>query len=228
MDQRTWDRVGAACGIPAVILSPVGFALIASGGFGGGPQTSRDELAKALAAPAAGLVQAGAYVDVLGSFFFVIFAARLWATLRRAEGDAGWLSATVLAAALMAVAASFGDKAAFLSIGLKVGQGLDLQEAAYLLDLAGGSFLLTQAFLGVLFLGAAAAAILRTQALPGWLGWSAAAISLANLAGVGLGPDIAFIPFIAFILWMLAASVYLVIRTPDTRGHPAGQRPAPA
>ena len=223
MDQRTWDRIGAACGIPAVVLSPVGFALLVSAGFGGGLQTSPDELAKALGTPAAGLVQAGAYLDVLGSFFFVIFAARLWATLRRAEGDGGWLSATVLAAALMAVAASFVEKSAFLTIGLKVGQGLDLQEATSLLDLAGGSFLLAQAFLGVLFIGAAAASILHGRALPRWLGWGAGAVSLANVAGVALGPDIAFIPFVAFILWMLVASSYLVIRAPVVRERIPGE-----
>src|SRR5438128_4358756 len=155
MNDRTLERIGAACGIGAAVLSPVGFALIATGGFGGDPSTPRSEIAKALAAPAGAQIVTGALLDTLGGLCFLIFAARLGATLRRAEGPAGWISAISFAAALMALAASFVDKAAFLTLGMKVGHGLDLEEAVILTDIAAGSFLLFQAFMGVLFVGAA-------------------------------------------------------------------------
>ena len=110
MEDRTLERIGAACGVAAAVLSPVGFALIASGGFASDPSTPRQEIAKALAAPAGSQIVTGALLDTLGGLCFLIFAARLWATLRRSEGAPGWISAVSFAAALMSLAASFVDE----------------------------------------------------------------------------------------------------------------------
>lgn len=216
MTDRTLERLGAACGIPAVVLSPIGFALIGAAGFGGDPTAARDDIAHAVAGASGGQVLAGAMIDTLGAVFFVIFAARLWATLRRAEGAPGWLSLACFAGALTAIGASFVDKAAFLALGLKLGHGLTTDEAVLLTDISAGSFLLFQAFAGILFAGAAAVVSLRWRALPGWIGWSAAAIALASLVGVGLGPEIGFVVFIGFVVWILATSVFLVLRPPST------------
>lgn len=66
----------------------------------------------------------------------------------------------------------------------------------------------TQAFL----LAGAAIVIIRAKALPGWLGWSAAAIALTLLATL----PIAFfnpIPIhLLALLWVLVASILLMIR----------------
>src|SRR5712691_10442952 len=123
MTDRTLERLGAACGIPAVVLSPVGFALISAAGFGGDPTTPREDIARAVARGSGEQVLAGAMVDTLGAVFFVIFAARLWATLRRAEGEPGWLSLACFAGALMAIGASFVDKSAVFALGFKLGHG---------------------------------------------------------------------------------------------------------
>jgi hypothetical protein len=212
MTDRTLERLGAACGIPAVVLSPVGFALIGAAGFGGDPTTPREDIARAVARGSGEQVLAGAMVDTLGAVFFVIFAARLWATLRRAEGEPGWLSLACFAGALMAIGASFVDKSAFFALGFKLGHGLSTDEAVLLTDISAGSFLIAQAFMGVLLAGAAAVVSLRWRALPVWLGWSAAGIAVANLIGVPLGPEIGFVAFMGFLAWMLATSFYLTLR----------------
>lgn len=210
MEQRTLDRIGAACGIPAVVLPPVGFALIASGGFGG-TETTRDEVAEAVAESSA-LVYPGAILDVLGAVFFVVFAAWLYGVLRRAEGDAGWVSGLAFGGALLAIAGSFVDKAAYLAIGAKLGSGLDTSEAVTLLDSSGGSFQLAALFMGAVFLGGVAVVALRTHVMPAWLGWPAAVVAVANLISVALPPDAGSPAFMLFILWMLVASVYLTVR----------------
>ena len=77
MTDGTLGRLGAACGIPAVVLSPVGFALIGAAGFGGDPTTPRDDIARAVARGSGENVLVGATIDTLGAVFFVVFAARL-------------------------------------------------------------------------------------------------------------------------------------------------------
>lgn len=222
MEHRLLDRVGAVCGIPAVMLSPVGFGLIAGGGFGGGPDMPREEVARAVAASASGLVYVGAVLDVLGALFFVVFAARMYGLLRRAEdgngGDA-WVSVVAFGAALLSLAGSFVDKAGYLAIGARLGRGLDAAEAVTLLDLGGGAFLLSQVFMGGLFTGAVAVVVLRTGVLPGWLAWPAALIALGNLAAVALPAGAGFAPFASFIGWVLVLSGYLAAR-PAARIRP--------
>lgn len=212
VDQTTLDRIGAACGIPAVVLSPVGFALIASAGFGGGQDASREEVARAVRESSASLVHVGAVLDVLGAVFFVVFAARLYGLLRSAEGDSGWVSGLAFGGALLAIAGSFVDKAAYLALGANLGNGLDTAEAVTLLDISAGSFLLAQLFMGAVFLGGVAVVALRTGVLPAWLARSAGFVAIANLAAVALPPEAGFPIFFLFIVWMLVTSGYLVAR----------------
>ncbi len=212
MTDGTLGRLGAACGIPAVVLSPVGFALIGAAGFGGDPTTPRDDIARAVARGSGENVLVGATIDTLGAVFFVVFAARLWSTLRPAEGEPGWLSFVCLGGALTAVGASFVDKAAFFAIGFKLGHGLTTDEAVLLTDLSAGSFLLTQTFIGVVFAGAAAIVSLRWNALPVWIGWSAAAVALVTLIGM-VATDIGMLAFMAALVWMLGTSIYLTVKS---------------
>ena len=62
------------------------------------------------------------------------------------------------------------------------------------------------------FLAATAAVVLRTAALPRWLGWSAAVIAIAFPATLWSPNDAAQIPHLLLDLWMLAASVTLICR----------------
>ena len=62
------------------------------------------------------------------------------------------------------------------------------------------------------FLGATAAVVLRTGALPHWLGWSAAVIAIAFPATLWSPTDAAQIPHLLIDLWILAASLLLIRR----------------
>jgi hypothetical protein len=95
---RWWDRLGAAGGLLGVALSLGGFALIGAAGYAVNPPASTEDVARALQDGSMGLARIGIFIDVLGSLFFILFIARLWATLRQAEGHPAWFSVTVFAA----------------------------------------------------------------------------------------------------------------------------------
>ena len=66
-------------------------------------------------------------------------------------------------------------------------------------------------------MAAAAIVILRTRALPRWLGWMAALIAPALLVN-GMFLDAEFGPaFLLFLLWTAIASVVLILRAGDPR-----------
>jgi hypothetical protein len=152
---------------------------------------------------------------------FGIFAARLWATLRQAEGQVAWISAITLASAVLFSAAGLGALAAERAIDIRAGNGLDASAAVTLVTLNGALFSLFGVFAG-LFLGATAVVVLRTRALPAWLGWSAAAIALVRLVGeVPLAGALAEGVNYLFIFWLLATSVTLLVRKEMTAGRVA-------
>ena len=85
--------------------------------------------------------------------------------------------------------------------------------------------------LGALFLGATATVVLRRHALPGWLAWSAAAIALANLAGLAVPTaDIGQIASTIFPPWILVTSIVLLRRPeeplPAINSAPISSSPA--
>jgi len=161
MEQRTLDRLGSAAGVPAAILSPLGFGLIASQGFGG--DLTRRDVADAMSEASASVVRSGAVIDVLGAAFMLVFAARMYVLLRQAEGSNGWLSVLAAFGLLAGVIGSFVDKAAYLALGSYLGgEEVDAAEAVTLLHLSSGAFQAVQLFIGGLFVGGVALVSLRT------------------------------------------------------------------
>jgi len=214
---RTWESLGAASGIAAAVLGGVGFGLLASSATFIPVGASQEQIARALAAPAAPRVFAGEFLQSLAQLLLLVFAARLWLTLRRAEGAPGWLSAAAFGAALLMIAAGAGAVASEYAIALGAGHGLDVQGA-------GALHFLNMAFYvsiwgsSALFSGAIAVVGLRGRALPRWLGWSAAAIAVANLAGLAVPTaDLAQIPPLFFRLWLLAVGIALLRRVGEPR-----------
>jgi hypothetical protein len=218
---RSWDRLGAAGGLLGVVLSLGGFAVIGAAGFAVNPPASPLDVAEALQQGSTGLARVGIFIDVLGSFFFLLFIARLWATLRQAEGHPAWLSVTVFAAGIVMVVAGLGGKIAYQAIVVAAEAGVGAEAAAPLFHLVSGSFLLFQAF-GGFFLVATGTAGLRTGALPRWLGWAAVVIGLAGMATTPVPPAaVGIFPF--FVLALAAISVALLrrplaIAAPPSRG----------
>ena len=218
MSDRVVERLGAASGLVGAVLGPVGFTLFVSSALGqslnGG---SRQSLAAAIAAPASAQVFLGNSLDVLSSCLLIVFAARLWARLRRAEGSPGWLSMAALAGFILGIAASLTDKIAFAALATQAGHGLEVPEAITLRDVTMVSANLGFLYLGILFLGCAAAVGLRARAFPRWLSWGGAATAAVNLVSILVPPTVALprLGFPLLFLWLLAASLVLLIR-PET------------
>ena len=204
-------RLGAACGLAHVVLEFVGFGIgAASGSYAIDSYSSTAEIAKAIAQPATIGGWIGAYLEVVAFLAFIAFAARLWATLRRAEGEPAWLAATALGAGLLFVGLTLVAFAAGGAAYYRAGHGLDVQVARALSDVGQACFILTWA-VGAVFLGASALVILGWRALPRWLGWSAALLALTLLAAVAVPTStLAMIPVFLFYGWLVAASIVLL------------------
>jgi hypothetical protein len=197
VSDRLLERMGAACGILYVVL------LIVGPSIGG------------LTSPVA------FFLEVLAFLFFLFFLGRLWSALRRAEGGSGWLSATAFGAGLMAITIKLASAAPILAARHRVRDGLDLQLARTLQDINDASFILTFFPLAV-FLAAFAIVAIRSGALPRWLGWIAAVISAAFIAGgmagsTDLESEWAGLPMILFTIWVIATSVVLIRRAGESR-----------
>lgn len=208
---RSWDRLGAAGGLLGVALSVGGFAVIGAAGFALDPPASTLDVAEAMQQGSIGLARVGIFIDVLGSLFFILFIARLWATLRQAEGQPAWLSVTAFAAGLLMVVAGLGDKIAYQAIVVAAEARVEAQEAVPLFHLVSGSFLLFQAFAGF-FLVATGIATLRTGAFPRWLEWAAIVIGLLGLGTIPVPP--AAVGVFPFLVLALAALSVVLLRKP--------------
>ena len=225
MSDRSWLRFGAACGILFVVLEFVGFGMFASNspiGFAVFPP--RDEIARAIAQPVNTGTWVGFYLEALASFLLFVFVARLWARLRRAEGDPAWLAATALGAQVAWLAVIAVSLACQAAIYARAGRGADVTAAMALIDLQTTTYMLTWPLMA-LFLGATAAVTLRTGALSRWLGWSAAGV--ATLMGVGLLAPTSLVSQLGEFLatfWIVAASIVLLRQADEPRAA-AGSMP---
>ena len=191
MIDRFTQTLGGACGILYVVL------LIAGDRLGG---------------PGSAL---GFSLEMFAFTFFLFFLGTLWGALRRAEGGPGLLSATAFGAGLMSITIKLASAAPVLAAHASVGE-LDPRLTGVLQDINNASFALTFFPLAAM-LAACALVAIRSAALPGWLGWSAAVLSPAfavgGLAGsADLASDWAGLPMLIFPLWVIATSVLLIRR----------------
>jgi hypothetical protein len=183
MTTRTGARLGAASGIAYVV------ALM-------GASSTRSDSTAALAA------------ELVPMLLFFPFLAYLWSVLHDAEGPGGWLSATALATGVAAVTiklANAGPAVAARHDGVSPALHDALQQVNDV------SFIVTMLPLGVC-MGAVAAVVLHTHAMPVWLGWMAAVLAPLLIAnGLALnsqeGPA-----FLLFLLWILLAAIVLLRR----------------
>jgi hypothetical protein len=102
---------------------------------------------------------------------------------------------------------------------------LDPNITGVLQDINNASFALTFFPLAAM-LAAFALVAIRSAALPRWLGWAAAALSVAfavgGLAGsADLASDWAGLPMLIFTLWVIACSIVLIRRAAKATTAPA-------
>lgn len=211
MSDRTGLRLGAAAGIMYVILQFLGFGITAASvGALTSIGSSDADLTAAFQHPTASGAWVGLYIGVLAFLLFVVFLARLWATLRRAEGEQGWISAVAFGSGLLFVALSLVSLVFIGVQRLAAGGGIDLQLARVLTNLTSGLHTLSWG-VAALFLAASAVVVLRTAALPRWLGWSGAIISVGLLLAMA-APAAELAPLAGFLppLWIVATSIALL------------------
>ena len=207
MSDRMWRRLGAAGGIFYVVLALLGNDVI------GGTR------------PGIGLL-----VELLGFVFFAFFLGSLWAFLRSAEGEGGWLSAAAFGGGLVALAVRIASVAPVLAV--RASEGMDPGTAKALLAMNGASFDITFLPLGVMLLATAIVAV-RTGALPRWLGWASVVVALGLLGALSAAvvspspPEWVFLAMLLFALWTVTTSIVLIRRAgepdPVQTAHLAGE-----
>jgi hypothetical protein len=141
------------------------------------------------------------------------FAATLWAALRRAEGEVGWLTVAATASGLIMVSLGIGGGYWSMAV-FRVEDGLDPQVARTLFDLGNFTFANTWVALAGLAFAVGLAALFR-NAFPRWLGWASLVLSAALLiARAAWTTPVAFVPYMLFWLWLIVLSVILYRRAP--------------
>jgi hypothetical protein len=225
MFDRIWTRIAAAGGIFFVVLTLLGNDVLGSGGEAPGMTASAAQIgAYVRAHPPTVLSWAALYIELVGILAFVFFLGSLWGVLRRAEGERSPFSAIAFGAGLVLVSVKIASFPAAIAAFHRGQEGMDPQLAAALFDMNEVSFVLTWAIVAVL-LAATAVVVLRSGALPRWLGWSAAVLSPALLVGVAFATSFGFVPYVLSMVWIVATSIVLIRRA---GGPPRAKKTRPS
>jgi hypothetical protein len=156
----------------------------------------------------------GAYLWVLAGIGFLWFLTGLRSVLRAAEGAAGTLSnlgfgaGVVFSALLMAAGPAIAAVAA--AIEFRDAPITDPEFVRVLPQMGYGILLLGGGFSAIVLLLTTSAISLQTGVFPQWLTW------LGFLAAIVLLFAIIFLPMIALLIWVLAVSIVLLMRSGET------------
>jgi len=233
--------MGAASGLFAVLLFVAAAIIFLNTDPSGGNTPRLPNIANAEAAPAffathLNGIRAQVMLNGIGSVFFLWFLGTMWTVLRGAEGDPARGSVIATAGALVGTALTLvglvltGTSTMVTSLPQAETVPTLYSAAALSFAFAGGAF--TIFYLGV------AEVSLRAGGLPKWLGWLALLAAVASVFGFvapyaqsgifnpatgGLG---FYSHYIAFVVWVLLASVWLGIAQHRNRKATASPPPA--
>ena len=217
MNERQWEQLGAATGMVAVVL-----LVISVLGTPMPPDLNEPSLKSAQwFKDHQDGIRTATFIGVMASFFFLWFLGSLRSFLRVAEGGSGRLASVTFAGGIATVAlAAVGGTC--LTVGaLRPTTSPFILQTLFDLNfyvLAVGAFTLAA------YLAAGSVVILRSRALPAWLGWIGIAGALAQLLTAlaifgsttgATNPKDGLIPILglaAFAVWTLAASILIVRR----------------
>jgi hypothetical protein len=221
----TWDRVGSATGVAAVLVVSSGLVVgrAAAGSSAGAPPGLDATSDQIVAFASHQMSGAGLMTGIVSTAFVLlaVFLAKLLLGLHRAEAGTGWLSGAALAGAVVYLVFDLIRFMVGTSLRLSVGHHLTTGEATALFDISNALTPYTWGAIAMLMIPTGLAAI-TTKLLPTWLGWSAFVIGLANLVWAWLPPGGMATPAeLAFILWIAVTSVWLVWRPMLTSGYAA-------
>jgi hypothetical protein len=163
-------------------------------------------------------IEVADFLGVLAAVFVLWFSASLRSAVWRAEAGSGRLASLVLAGGVLTAGGMwtvFGLDFAVAEASKKVGPAVLLPLHAlndnFFFPLAGG--------VGVLML-ASGFAVIRTVALPVWLGWVALVLGIVTFTPAG------FVGVLGATIWILIASVILFLRQPAPEQPTVATTPA--
>jgi hypothetical protein len=209
MTDRPIPRLAALSGLVAVVLVFIGSGIGGSSpDLGASPATISAWVAKQHATTAS---YAGGFLELLGILTMIVFAATLWSVLRRAEGGDGILPATAFGAGLASATLKLASGPALFAAVWRSGRVVNPQLATALVDMNNVAFVLTWT-LDAVMLGAAAIVILKSRALPRWLGWLGAATATISLLSVPLADRVPPVGILLTFVWIISISVVLFRR----------------
>lgn len=210
----TWDRLGAASGVIGVFLALAGIAASGASPVNRpGTNAATEQVVTYMSRPAVATSSLGYALVLTGFFFLLLFAVRLWAVIRKAEGEGGWLATAGLGGVVFYLLADITRFMFSNARNLAAGHHLAPAEAVAFFDVSNA--LTPLAWTGIaMFMIPTSAAAVRSRALPNWLGWSGMVIGAANLIWAWLPAGGTSTPAEdAFILWLVATSVVLIRRS---------------
>jgi hypothetical protein len=214
--EARWDRIAAAAGLLFVVLIVASFFTPSPPDY---PSTA-DELASSLTDERAGH-QMSLLLGFLADIAFLVFLAGVWSRFRRYEGTGGMMSG------LFAIAGASFTATILVSEGLYLAlvQAADSADPSTLPTIEALDYWvgLCTVPVGVALMIGATGAILSTHALPAWLGYLSGANAVVLLLGVGgvfesdeetwLVAIGGFGGFLLFLIWTLATSIVLLLRS---------------
>lgn len=222
MAEVRWERLAAATGIVFVVLGVIALVV---GGQAPRPDDPDQEIVSYFVDNRSGLLLQ-AYLFGLASIFFLWFIGSLRSHLRRAEEETGRLSAVAFGGGVATLAIVLVGISLSAALAFRVAEA-DPSVAMALFHVGSQAFTLSS-FPAVVLVAAASVVIIRTSALPPWLGWLGGLLSLAFLVSglavfvesgpLASGGVYGYTVFGVFFLWVLLASVLLVQRVGLPRG----------
>lgn len=212
MNERFWARLAASCGGLAVLLLIVGNEVMKIGGGSPGLHDSPQDYLSAVGRPANLLI--GGFLIVLGACLFVPFFATLAGTLRRSAGEGDVLSAVVFGGGLVTVTVSLAAVAPVVAAAVLANDGQLSPELAKALSLMNSGLFVVMWATSAIYVAATAVLVLRTRALPRFIGWSGALLAPALLVGslAVWKYDAGFIAWMLTMVWLIATSIALAVR----------------
>lgn len=152
----------------------------------------------------------GAYLWAVAGIAFLWFLTHLRGVLRAAEGAPGTLSnlgfASGLAFTVLLMAGGATIAAVAGAIAFRDAPIMNVDLVRILPQMGYAMMLLGGGFAALVLVLTASIITLQTRALPAWLGW------LGIIAAVVLLFSVIFLPMIALLIWVLAASIVLLMR----------------
>lgn len=154
------------------------------------------------------------HVELWSFLALMVFSIVLYSRLRQAAPSGSVAAQVVVAACVISVAiklGSFPATYALYSSPVQVDPGV----ARALWEIGSFAFLVSM-LVQSLSLGAVAVSGLLFGGIPRWLAATAGAVAVALAVGFTIGGNFLVAPTLAWMLWLLVASVTLTLRGPST------------